>query len=76
MYMTIEETAEYLDLPADYITHLVHHHKIKTVHDGTQFLINKHQFNNHLEQMEKYRDMIQAYLNEPIPEDPDIKDED
>lgn len=76
MYLTIKETAEYLDLPEDYITSLIRQNKIRTVHDGGQYLINRNQFDNHFNEMEKYRAMIQEYLNEPIPEDPDVKDED
>lgn len=76
MYLTIKETAEYLSLPEDYIESLVQNNDIRAVHDGEQYLINKEQFNTHLEQMEKYRQQIQEFLNEPIPEDPDVKDED
>ncbi|ARI78475.1 excisionase family DNA-binding protein [Halobacillus mangrovi] len=76
MYLTIKETAEYLDLPEDYIIRLVQQEKIRALHDGDQYLINREQFSTHFEQIEKYRAMIQEYLNEPIPEDPDVKDED
>ncbi|WP_394219405.1 excisionase family DNA-binding protein [Halobacillus trueperi] len=76
MYLTVEETAAYLELPEDYLRHLILNHKIKAIHDGQQYLINKNQFHNHLEQMEYYRKMIQEYLSEPIPEDPDVNDED
>ncbi|RWZ58079.1 helix-turn-helix domain-containing protein [Halobacillus fulvus] len=76
MYVTIKETAEYLELPEDYVERLVRENKIRAVHDGEEYLINREQFQSHLEQMEKYRAMIQEYLNEPIPEDPDVKDED
>jgi len=76
MYLTIKETAEFLSLPEDYIESLVQHSRIRAIHDGEQYLINKDQFSTHLEQMEKYREQIQEYLNEPIPEDPDVKDED
>ncbi|QAS52016.1 excisionase family DNA-binding protein [Halobacillus litoralis] len=76
MYLTVKETAAYLELPEDYILHIIRHNKIKTLHDGDRYLINKNQFDNHLDQMEKYRMMIQEYLSEPIPEDPDVKDED
>jgi len=37
---------------------------------------NKEQFKTHVEQMEEYRQLIEEILNEPIPEDIDIKDED
>ncbi|REJ09118.1 excisionase family DNA-binding protein [Halobacillus trueperi] len=76
MYLTVKETAEFLELPEDYVRQLILNHKIKTIHDGRQYLINKNQFHNHLEQMENYRKMIQEYLSEPLPEDPDVKDED
>ncbi|XRG80413.1 excisionase family DNA-binding protein [Rossellomorea sp. GAMAL-10_SWC] len=76
MYITIKETAEYLDLDESYIHQLIQERKIRAVHDGEQYLIYKEQFNNHLEQMEKAKKMIADYYNEPIPEDLDVKDED
>ncbi|MEH7401795.1 excisionase family DNA-binding protein [Gottfriedia acidiceleris] len=76
MYLTIKETAEYLDLDESYIHQLIQERKIRAVHDGEQYLIYKEQFNNHLEQMEKAKKMIADYYNEPIPEDLDVKDED
>lgn len=76
MYLTIKEVAEYLSLSESYIKGLVLQGEIRAVHDGTQYLINKEQFNNHLEQMETYKKLIAEYLSEPIPEDLDVKDED
>ncbi|CDQ42016.1 MULTISPECIES: excisionase family DNA-binding protein [Virgibacillus] len=76
MYLTISETADYLSMEEQKINALVLQGRIRAVHDGDQYLINKEQFTTHLEQMEKYRKMIQDYLNEPIPEDIDVKDED
>jgi len=76
MYLTIQETAEYLSLPEDYIESLVLQGKIRSVHDGEQYLINKEQFNFHLEQMEQYKKRLAEEMNEPIPEDWDVKDED
>ncbi|RLQ93809.1 helix-turn-helix domain-containing protein [Falsibacillus albus] len=76
MYLTIEETAEYLSLPEPYIEALVLQKRIRAVHDGKQYLINKEQFNDHLEQVEKSRKQMIEWLNEPIPEDIDVKDED
>jgi len=76
MYFTIPEVAEYLSMEEAKIRALVLKGRIRAIHDGEQFLINKEQFNTHLEQMEKYRVMIQEYLSEPIPEDADVKDED
>lgn len=76
MYITVKEAAEYLSLPEDYIERLVTERKIKAVHDGTQFLLNKEQFNTHLEQLEKARRQLAEWYSEPLPEDPDVKDED
>ncbi|MGC4378695.1 excisionase family DNA-binding protein [Fictibacillus sp. Mic-4] len=76
MYLSIKETAEYLSLPESYIEKLILQKRIRAIHDGTQYLINKEQFNTHLEQMEKYKKMVEEYMNEPIPEDWDAKDED
>lgn len=76
MYLTVKETAEYLELPEEYLQQLILNQKIKAIHDGKQYLINRNQFNNHIEQMEEYRRVIQEYFSEPIPEDPDVKDED
>lgn len=76
MYLTIPETAEYLSIEEQTIIALVLQSRIRTIHDGTQYLINKEQFQTHLEQVEKYQKMIQEYLNDPIPEDIDVKDED
>ncbi|UOQ92085.1 excisionase family DNA-binding protein [Halobacillus shinanisalinarum] len=76
MYLTIEQIADYLDVPQAFIQNLIRDNRIRTIHDGKQYLINKSQFNTHFEQIEKYRAMIQDYFNEPLPDDPDIKDED
>ena len=76
MYLTIEETAEYLDLPEQYIKNLIIQKRIRAVYDGEQYLINKEQFNRHLEQVEKYKKMLEEEMNEPLPEDWDVKDED
>ncbi|WP_405099734.1 excisionase family DNA-binding protein [Oceanobacillus sp. FSL H7-0719] len=76
MYLSVKETAEYLSMHESKVTALVLQGKIRALHDGKQFLINKAQFTTHFEQVEKYRLMIQEYLNEPIPEDIDVKDED
>ncbi|RBW70817.1 excisionase family DNA-binding protein [Bacillus taeanensis] len=76
MYLTVKETAEYLDLSESYIERLIQEKRIRTVYDGEQHLINKEQFNTHLEQLEKYKELVEELLNEPIPEDWDAKDED
>ncbi|PEQ62614.1 helix-turn-helix domain-containing protein [Bacillus cereus] len=76
LYITVEETAEYLNLPKSYIEELIRQKKIRALFDGEQYLVNKEQFNTHLEQMEKYKQLVEEILNEPIPEDMDVKDED
>ncbi|HGH7176571.1 TPA: helix-turn-helix domain-containing protein [Bacillus wiedmannii] len=76
LYITVEEAAEYLNLPKSYIEELIKQKKIRALFDGEQYLLNKEQFNTHLEQMEKYKQLVEEILNEPIPEDMDVKDED
>ncbi|HDR7432939.1 MULTISPECIES: helix-turn-helix domain-containing protein [Bacillus] len=76
LYITVEEAAEYLNLPKSYIEELIQQKKIRALFDGDQYLLNKEQFNTHLEQMEKYKQLVEEILNEPIPEDMDVKDED
>lgn len=76
LYITVEEAAEYLNLPKSYIEELIQQKKIRALFDGEQYLVNKEQFNTHLEQMEKYKQLVEEILNEPIPEDMDVKDED
>lgn len=76
MYISIEETATYLEITEKEVRQLIFQQKIRAIHDGEQYLINKDQFSTHLEQMETYRQQIEEILNEPIPEDIDIKDED
>ncbi|WP_096155774.1 MULTISPECIES: excisionase family DNA-binding protein [Bacillus] len=76
MYLTIKETAEYLNFPEYYIEELIQHKKIRAVFDGEQYLINNSQFKLHKEQVEKGKRILEEYMNEPIPEDIDVKDED
>ncbi|MDT3496496.1 helix-turn-helix domain-containing protein [Bacillus toyonensis] len=76
LYITIEEAAEYLNLPKSYIEELIQQKKVRALFDGEQYLLNKEQFNTHLEQIEKYKQLVEEILNEPIPEDMDVKDED
>ncbi len=76
MYLTVKETAVYLSLPESQIESLILQNKIRTVHDGEQYLIYKDQFKSHFEQLEKYKKMMEEYYSEPIPDDIDVKDED
>ncbi|MDG4657607.1 excisionase family DNA-binding protein [Ectobacillus antri] len=76
MYITIAEAAEYLSLPETTIRALVGQGKIRTVHDGEQYLIYKDQFSDHMKQVEKAKKQLAEWNSEPLPEDIDIKDED
>ncbi|WP_273836350.1 excisionase family DNA-binding protein [Guptibacillus sedimenti] len=76
MYLTIKETAEYLSLPESYIETLIRENRVRTIFDGEQHLLYKEQFNTHFEQLEKMKLKLEEEANEPIPEDPDVKDED
>jgi len=76
MYLTVKETADYLSMPETKVLSLILEGKIRAVHNGENFLVNKDQFTTHMEQVEKYRKIIQEYLNEPLPDDLDVKDED
>lgn len=76
MYLTIKETAELLSVSLQYVENLILQGKIRTLHDGEQYLIYKDQFKTHFEQLEKYKQLVNEIVNEPIPEDMDVKDED
>lgn len=76
MYLTIKETAEFLSIPEESIENLIKERKIRALFDGEQYMINKDQFSTHLRQVEKYKELVEEFLNEPIPEDRDVKDED
>jgi len=77
VYLTIEETAEYLSVSEQYVKNLILQGKIRFLQDGEgAILIFKDQFKTHFEQLERYKDLVKELANEPIPEDRDIKDED
>jgi excisionase family DNA binding protein len=76
MYLTVSETAKYLNLPESYIRDCITKGKIRSISDGEQHLINRDQFQHYFEQLEKLKELLQKQLNEPIPEDYDVKDED
>lgn len=76
MYLTVAETADYLNVSTADIHRLIREKQIRTVSDGENILIYKEQFNLFIKELEKYKKELQDYLNEPIPEDIDIKNED
>ncbi|CAM3237734.1 excisionase family DNA-binding protein [Filibacter tadaridae] len=76
MYITIHEAAEHLAMPVMQIEKYVREGRIRSVHDGEQYLINKSQFTLYFEQLNALKQQIDEWRNEPIPPDRDIKDED
>ncbi|UII56453.1 excisionase family DNA-binding protein [Cytobacillus spongiae] len=76
MYLTIKEAAEYLSISEPSLEKLIVQKKVRAVFDGEQYLVYKDQFETHVKQLEKYRSLVEEIMNEPIPEDRDIKDED
>ncbi|WP_062532705.1 helix-turn-helix domain-containing protein [Jeotgalibaca dankookensis] len=76
MYLTINQTAEYLNLPVHEIQRLIRENQIRIVTVDDEILIYQEQFNLFLKEMEKKKRERDEFLSTPIPEDPDIKDED
>ncbi|MCQ9209518.1 helix-turn-helix domain-containing protein [Granulicatella seriolae] len=76
MYLSVEATADYLQVDQATILRLIREKQIRTVRIDDELLINDQQFKLFLEQREKELEAYQRYLEEPIPEDIDIKDED
>lgn len=76
MYLTIGQTAEYLDLDISEITRFIFEKQIRYITVDGEILINKEQFNFFLKQREKYIKELEEFLQTPLPEDIDIKDED
>ncbi|MFC5731970.1 excisionase family DNA-binding protein [Cytobacillus gottheilii] len=76
MYLTVKETAELLTCSESQVKKLILGNKIRALYDGQEYLINEDQFQSHFKQVEKYKQFIEEILNEPIPEDIDVKDED
>ena len=76
IYLNLSEAAEYLSISEEKLKRLIIQGRVRAIHDGNEYLLNKEQFNTHLRQMEKYKELAEEYYNEPIPEDRNIKDED
>lgn len=76
MYLTIEQTAEFLDVPESEIYRLIREIQVRYLTIDDQILLYKEQFNLFLKARERQIEAYQDYLNTPIPEDKDIKDED
>ena len=76
MYQTIEGIAEYLEVDIAYVLYLIREKQISTITVDDEVLINWSQFDFFIKQRQKMIEEYQKYLDEPIPEDIDIKDED
>lgn len=76
MYMTVEETANYLSMPIEQVKRYIVEKKIRAIFDGEDYYVNSAQFQTHMEQMEELKRQIDEWRNTPIPDDIDVKDED
>ena len=76
MYQTSEGIAEYLEVDIAYVLYLIREKQISTITVDDEVLINRSQFDFFIKQRQKMIEEYQKYLDEPIPEDIDIKDED
>lgn len=76
MYKTVTETAKDISMPVYQVMRYVLEGRIRSVHDGEQFLISSDQFVRYHEQLQRIKEEIEIWKNTPIPEDIDIKDED
>ena len=76
MYLTISEAAAHLGMPVDQVQKYVIEGRIRSVHDGKQFLINDAQFELYFKQLDIVKQQITDWNNTPLPPDRDIKDED
>ena len=76
MHLSVKETADLLSISEIKVKNLILQNQIRAIYDGTDYLINKEQFNTHFKQVETYKKFVEEVLKEPIPEDLDIKDED
>lgn len=76
MYVSIKEIAEYLHLSPDYILQQIQLGNIKAIHDGRSFFVNKQQFIESKENIEKEILRWKELQLEEIPEDIDVKAED
>ena len=73
MYYTVQQTAENLEIDLGYLMHLIQTKQVKTVEVDGELLLNSAQFDFFLKQRERLLEEYQKYLDEPIPEDIDIR---
>ncbi|QOY34171.1 excisionase family DNA-binding protein [Anaerobacillus isosaccharinicus] len=76
MYITIKELADFLHLSPDYVYQQIQSGNIRAVHDGNEYLVNKEQFTNTREEIEKEILLWREEQLQDLPADIDVKDED
>lgn len=76
MYLTVEQTAEYLDVAVSEIYRLIRENQVRYLDVDGEVMLYQEQFNLFLKERERQLAAYEEYLNTPIPEDKDIKDED
>lgn len=76
MYLTVEQTAEYLDVSVSEIYRLIRENQVRYLDVDGEVMLYQEQFNLFLKERERQLTAYEEYLNTPIPEDKDIKDED
>lgn len=76
MYLTVEQTAEYLEVPVSEIYRLIRENQVRFLVIDGEVMLYQEQFNLFLKERERQLVIYEEYLNTPIPEDKDIKDED
>lgn len=78
MYLNVKETAIYLSLPESFIMEKIREGKIRALHNGEEYLINKEQFNAHMNALEKLKKQLQSKEEDEdiLLPDYDYKDED
>lgn len=76
MYLTVEQTAEYLDVSVSEIYRIIRENQVRYLDVDGEVMLYQEQFNLFLKERERQLAAYEEYLNTPIPEDKDIKDED
>ncbi|WNF35746.1 excisionase family DNA-binding protein [Bacillaceae bacterium IKA-2] len=76
MYVSVKELSDYLHLSPDYVYQQIKAKNIRAVHDGDQFLVNKANFAESRENIEKEIILWREEQEQEVPVDIDVKDED
>lgn len=76
MYVPVKELAEYLNLSPNYVYQQIKAKNISAIHDGDQYLVNKANFAESRESIEKEIILWREEQEQEIPVDIDVKDED